>query len=722
MGIQTSLDALLAADRIVDALRLADDLAFEASRDPGPRTIRVLSRALRGDDTVAVISAVHALAAVHDDEAGRVLTGLLSDARPFVREHAAWALGSSLPRLEAVGRLIALVADGGFTGMLAQRTLELWSSAASDSLAVALESALVGVSAAGPRARLVETLGLVRSRIVLRTLIAVACDVDEHERVRVAATAALGQRPGEAAVESALLELSMGGDYLADVARLSLGDLHGGLPLPDLDDRDDAAGLTVAQLFLHADIDAGLTAVGAGDNGGIATLLVRLGDALIADPSTPVDRVLTLSRGSIVHAADDLTRLRSGADGHVFGRVPLLSKPVPSPKAWGLRVAARRGIRRILKAAGRVDLIHLRMADVGSLAAADVARELDIPVIFTVAPDPHAVIQSLDLSGRLTREGFGETDLVEHFWFRCGLVGQLAANASHTVLFPRPRLEEDMRSLVGIDITRHAERHSVIPEGVDLDVLDAAVAAGVQLRDGAAASPAQAEFIRLLETLPPERRELPVIVSVGRLHRVKGMATLVSAWARSDLRERANLLIVGGDVETPSADEREQLDAIREVIPPVAWRRSGLLLPGHRPNDVAAQWLALVREGVPGVNAAGGLYVCASLKEEFGIALLEAMGAGLFVVAPDGAGPATYVRDGETGLLTATWDEDRLADGVARALTISTGETDGSRAAVSRATVADRFTIEAMGRALGGVYSSVTGTERALRAEGALLP
>ncbi len=38
-----------------------------------------------------------------------------------------------------MSRLIALVAAGGFTGMLAQRTLEKWSSTAAETLAVALE-------------------------------------------------------------------------------------------------------------------------------------------------------------------------------------------------------------------------------------------------------------------------------------------------------------------------------------------------------------------------------------------------------------------------------------------------------------------------------------------------------------------------------------------------------------------------------------------------------
>ena len=169
-----------------------------------------------------------------------------------------------------------------------------------------------------------------------------------------------------------------------------------------------------------------------------------------------MERVITLSRGSVAQAAEDLLEIGSATSGHVYGRIPLLPEPVPSAAAWPLRVTARRGIRRMLRAAGRVDLLHLRMADVGSLAAADVARELGIPVVFTVAPDPHAVIHSLDRSGALTREHFGEIDLREHFWFRARLVQNLASNAAHTVLFPRPQLQRDMSAA-----RRH--RHHLAP-------------------------------------------------------------------------------------------------------------------------------------------------------------------------------------------------------------------------------------------------------------------
>ncbi|MCS5714105.1 glycosyltransferase [Herbiconiux sp. CPCC 205716] len=707
MGIQTSLDAVRDAERIVDALRLADDLAFEANRDPGVRTIRILSAALRDDDQLVAIAATHALAQVFDEQADRALSQLLSSDRPFLREHAAWAIGSRIPRLDAIGRLIAMVVEGGFGGMLAQRTLEQWAFPTPEHIAIGLEGALLGVRGVEERYRLVETLGLVRGRIATQPLLAIAADESEDEQVRVAAVSALGQRRDEAAtaeIRTFLDGLTAGGGYLADVARLALVDLAGGTAVRE-EPHDD---LTVAQLFLHADIDADLSHAGSGDNGGIATLLVRLGDALV-DPASParVQRVITMSRGSVQGAVESVESIRATTAGHVYGRIPLLSAPVNSASAWPLRVAARRGIRRMLRAAGGVDLLHLRMADVGSLAAADVARELDVPVVFTVAPDPHAVIRSMDLAGQLTRANFGEVDENEHFWFRTRLVQRLASNAAHSVLFPRPQLEKDMRELVGIDVTSHPERHTVVPEGIDLGVVDRGVAEAAALASGLPASPALAELGALLEGLPDARRGLPLLVSVGRFHRVKGMASIVEAWATGPLRDQANLLLIGGDLEHPSVDEQEQLALMDELVPTALRLERGLLLPGHRPNDTVARWVAAARFGVPGLAAPRGVYVCGSVKEEFGIALLEAMASGLLVVAPDGGGPATYVDRGVTGILTQTWNVSSLALAMWDAFALAQSGTNPGQAEASRATVERSFTVEAMADSLVGVYDGV---------------
>jgi glycosyltransferase involved in cell wall biosynthesis len=719
MGIQTSLDELRQTTHIVDAMRVADELAFAASRNGGSRTVRVLAATLDGDDQLTAIAAVHALAQVFEDEADDVLGRLLSSDRPFLREHAAWAFSARLPRFTTIARLIGLVVDGGFTGMIAQRTLQTWAASAPDQIAIGLESALLGVTETRARTRLVESLGIAHGRIATAALIRVARNEAEPAAVRVAAVAGLGDRTGDASSAELVERLAVGDGFVADAARLALVDLTA----EEVVRAPWQTGLSVAQLFLHADIDPQLTRAGSGDNGGIATLLVRLGDALAAgEPTVPADaagrhpgiqRVITMSRGSATDALDSLSSVGSTVRGHAYASVPLLSEPVASSDAWQLRVAAERGIRRILRAAGTVDALHLRMADVGSLAAANVARDLGIPVVFTVAPDPHAVIRTLDLAGDLTRANFGDIDESEHFWFRARLVQRLAGDAAHTVLFPRPNLETDMRELVGIDITAHPERHSIVPEGIDLAVVDRAVAEAADHAAGGPATPPLATLRTLLSGLPEERRDLPLLISVGRFHRIKGMATVAAAWANGPLRDRANLLLVGGDLENPSADEREQLDRIDRTVPRGSAAAAGLLMPGHRPNDEVARWVAAARFGVPGLAAPGGVYVCGSLKEEFGIAILEAMAAGLLVVAPAGGGPATYVQEGVTGYLTRTSDPALLAASMSDALDAMSLEalepaTTDARPRLSRETVASTFTIQAMACALGVVYSGVS--------------
>ena len=113
MGIQTALDALRSTDHVVDAMRLADELAFESTRDPGVRTIRVLEGALDDSDQLVAIAAVHALGTITDDEASRTRRpAAVRTSALFVREHAAWVLGSGLPRADAIARLIGMTVDG----------------------------------------------------------------------------------------------------------------------------------------------------------------------------------------------------------------------------------------------------------------------------------------------------------------------------------------------------------------------------------------------------------------------------------------------------------------------------------------------------------------------------------------------------------------------------------------------------------------------------------
>lgn len=654
MDVAAALAAVRSSPTILEGMRAGEGLEVVA-RDAGDDEVEVLVAGTGDEDPITAIAAVRALGAQGGGRAGRQLVFLLDDERAHVAEHAVEALGGVLPLGSGVARLVRYCADGGFTGMLAQRTLEVWAVALPDAVHDALAAALTSETDPGARARLVETIELVSG-------------VDDE-------------------------------------------------PAPE-PIRRGHQGLTVVQLFLHGDLDGSLRHSGQGDTGGVATLLVHLGDALVRQ-GPRVERVITVSgsRDEAPAAGSEASGTTPGRElsgalsgrGHHYARIPLRGPSTGAATAWPLRVQARRGIRRVLRAAGRVDVVHLRMADVGSMVAAEVAAELGIPVVLTMAPDPQALIAAREADGSLTRAGFGEADRAEHLWFRDALVRRLAEQAEHLVLFPRPDVERSISRLVGIDVAAQPGRVAVVGEGIDLAALERVAK---EVAGDAPAGPgthaALDELDAVLARLPAARRSLPLAVSVGRLAPVKGMATLVSTWlADPTLHDRCNLMVIGGDLDDPTPEEAGELSRIREVVSSHEAAGAGLLLAGHRPNATTTAWLAAAHRGRPGLCAPGGIYVCASLKEEFGIAILEAMTMGLVVVAPNGGGPATYIEDGTTGVLTDTSQPHVLAEGVGRALDLAAAPGDPLRSRRSRAVVRERFGIDTMASSLCEVYSRV---------------
>lgn len=687
MAVESLLRELLEAGSLTQVLIQSERLSEAARLEP--EDVEALAAAIAGEDQIVAIAALHAVSHIENDATGAgstadaVLAGALRDPRPFIREHAAWAAGRRRPDAASIDPLIALLVGGGMGGMLAQRTLEAWGDDAGELLIEGLELALEQHADASVRRRVTETLGLIVDPRATAALNRIEGDGREAGEVREAAREALDDAQRRDSPHAAATS--------------------GASKAPQ--------ELTVAQLFLGADIDAGLRTVGSGNNGGIATLLVRLGDALVnggrrddhaaSEPAAPVGRVLTLSRGgdtlSAPVARDDHTR-------HEYAQIRLPITATRAEDTWSNFVAARRGIARALADHGPVHAIHLRMADVGTLAAWDVARSAGIPVIFTAAPDPHALIESLEHTGALTRQNFGDHDARDRYWLRARLVHDLARAADHTVLMPRENLRDDLHRLVGIEVGDPAQ-YTAVAEGIDVAVIDEAVTDARGLASGATAGPELHELRELLRQLPPHRRDLPLLISVGRLHRVKGMSAIVEAWSDSALHARCNLLIVGGNLSRPSADEAEQLAHIDATVDPTERAAHGLLLVGHRPNETAARWIAAARFGIPGLAAPHGVYVCGSMKEEFGLAILEAMAAGLFVIAPLRGGPATYVEQGRTGLLVDTSNSERLREAIVEGLAAAPRAAN-DRAIASRALVSERFSIHTMANTLAGIYAA----------------
>jgi len=131
-----------------------------------------------------------------------------------------------------------------------------------------------------------------------------------------------------------------------------------------------------------------------------------------------------------------------------------------------------------------------------------------------------------------------------------------------------------------------------------------------------------------------------------------------------------------------------------------------VVLLGRRSHDEVALLLAAARSGWGALVGAGGAYACASAKEEFGLAVVEALASSLPVVAPRAGGPATYVEDGVAGVLVDTTDPVALATGARRALELSAGPTAAEH---TRAVVDQRYTLARMARSLTAVYRIAAG-------------
>ena len=130
---------------------------------------------------------------------------------------------------------------------------------------------------------------------------------------------------------------------------------------------------------------------------------------------------------------------------------------------------------------------------------------------------------------------------------------------------------------------------------------------------------------------------------------------------------------------------------------------------GQRPNDVVAVWLAAAQAGRAG-GIAPGVYVCSSLKEEFGLALVEALASGLVVVGPAAGGPATYIDDGVTGVLVDTRRPDEVARAMRAAFALATAPDQAERINRAVERVRADFTVQAMADRLSAIYAGAART------------
>ncbi len=172
------------------------------------------------------------------------------------------------------------------------------------------------------------------------------------------------------------------------------------------------------------------------------------------------------------------------------------------------------------------------------------------------------------------------------------------------------------------------------------------------------------------DPLPPSGADrAPTVTCVAKLRPEKGHDLLLAAFAL--VRQKvpdARLVLVGDGDLRPGLEAEAGARGVGDCV--------------EFTGAVASIWPYLAEADV---------FVLASQSEAFGMAIVEAMGAGLPVVAPAVGGIPELVVPGVTGELFPPGDHEALADRLVRLLT--SPEDRAGMAAAARAT-ADGFRME----------------------------
>ena len=204
--------------------------------------------------------------------------------------------------------------------------------------------------------------------------------------------------------------------------------------------------------------------------------------------------------------------------------------------------------------------------------------------------------------------------------------------------------------------------------------------------------PGEAEgSVRYTEADIAPLAEDPVLLAVGRFTEVKRLPLLVRAFARARRASatRASLVLLGGH---PGEWEGEHpYDVIEESAAP------DVFLAGWHEHDTLPDFL----------NAADAT-VLASVREQFGLVLVEGMACGLPAIAVDRYGPAEIVEDGRTGWLVPPDDEAALAAALKHA--IDDGAERARRGRLARETAVARWSWPALADRVANVLGEVAAT------------
>jgi glycosyltransferase involved in cell wall biosynthesis len=294
----------------------------------------------------------------------------------------------------------------------------------------------------------------------------------------------------------------------------------------------------------------------------------------------------------------------------------------------------------------KLDVIHAHHPILLGQTAARKAADLGLPLVFTFHTKyweyTHYVPFPLESIQEFLKNAV-------HNWL------QDYMRKCQRIIIPSESLKDTLVRNYGLE-----SGYSVIPTGIDISPFLDADGQGLRARHG--------------------WQDDEVIVSVGRLASEKNWGTLIQAVARvMEHRPRLRLLLIG------DGPERQALE-----------QQAGELGIGDKVIFMGQ----LEFDRIPAYLKAGDLFCFSSVTETQGLVTIEALAAGLPVVAVNGSGTRDIVDDGKEGILVPD-DPARLASAISELLSNPARRRLFSDRAVRKARA---FDMQHLGRELVDVY------------------
>lgn len=296
------------------------------------------------------------------------------------------------------------------------------------------------------------------------------------------------------------------------------------------------------------------------------------------------------------------------------------------------------------------DVIHSHHPFLLGQTAAQKAAELRVPLVFTHHTRYQLYSHYVPLNQKLVK--FAIDDYLVEYMKKC-----------HHIVVPSESIKQILADDFGI-----TAQITAVPTGMNLSLWDAVNGDSVRRECG------WGDDI--------------VLISVGRLAKEKNWPTLIKAVAQV-MRQRDNVrLVLIGD-----GDERKSLQKLTRELD-IANR---VEFTGNIPHE---QVIAHLK--------AADLFCFASVTETQGMVTMEAMAAGLPVVAVDATGTSDVLTHEQEGLLTDN-DSDALAQGIEQMLAQPERCHNFREAALKRAKT---LSTEAQAKKMESVYQRAIDDQR----------